>query len=117
MAKQIWLTVFVAAIATIASPGMLSAQARQCSAVRPASPHGYWSYRLIDGRKCWYEGKPMLSKSLLAWPTHAPAKAGLEREPARELREKPGEPLDANAWAPDDFDTFETRWRAIVSVR
>ena len=18
----------------------------------------YWSYRLIDGRKCWYEGKP-----------------------------------------------------------
>ncbi len=113
MAKQIWLTVFVASIATIASPGMLSAQARQCSAGPPASHHGYWSYRLIDGRKCWYEGKEMLSKSLLAWPPHAPAKAGLEAEPARELRDKPGEPLDANAWAPDDFDTFETRWRAI----
>jgi hypothetical protein len=113
MTKQVWLTVFIAAFASIASIGTLSAQARQCSAARPASAHGYWSYRLIDGRKCWYEGKKMLSKSLLAWPSHTPAKAGLEAEPAHELRDKLGEPLDANAWAPDDFDTFETRWRAI----
>ena len=113
MTKHILLTVFIAAFASFASIGMLSAQVRQCSAARPTSQHGYWSYRLIDGRKCWYEGKTMLSKSLLVWPTKAPAKAGLEKEPARELRDKSGEPLDANAWAPDDLDTFEMRWRAI----
>ncbi len=44
-------------------------QAKQCSAERPANARSYWSYRLIDGRKCWYEGKQMISKSLLYWPT------------------------------------------------
>ena len=43
--------------------------AKQCSTERPANARSYWAYRLIDGRKCWYEGKPMLSKSLLHWPT------------------------------------------------
>lgn len=113
MTKQIWLTVFIASIATTAPIGMLGAQVRQCL-FAPPSQHGYWSYRLIDGRKCWYEGKPMLSKSLLEWPAQRrAAPAALDAEPAGELRDKPGKPLDANAWAPDDFDTFETRWRAI----
>ena len=44
------------------------AQAKQCSAERPSNARSYWSYRLIDGRKCWYEGKPMLSKASLHWP-------------------------------------------------
>jgi hypothetical protein len=51
------------------------AQARECSAAMPAKPHAYWSYRIIDGRKCWYEGKPMLSKSLLHWPAQVPAQS------------------------------------------
>jgi hypothetical protein len=47
---------------------------QQCSAAMPSNPHGrWWSYRLIDGRKCWYEGKPMLSKALLEWPKEASA--------------------------------------------
>ncbi|WP_298256849.1 hypothetical protein [Bradyrhizobium sp.] len=116
MTRQNRLTVFIASIATIASIDMLGAQVRQCSAERPAGQHGYWSYRLIDGRKCWYEGKRMLSKSLLAWPLHAPVKTRLEVEPAPQLRDKPGEPLDANAWDRNDVDTFETRWRAISTV-
>ena len=45
------------------------AQSKQCSTERPSNARSYWSYRLIDGRKCWYEGKPMLSKSSLHWPT------------------------------------------------
>jgi len=54
-------------IATLLSVGIPNAQAKQqCSAAAPKNPHGqWWSYRLIDGRKCWYEGKPLLSKSLL----------------------------------------------------
>ena len=121
MTRQTRLTVFIASIATIASIDVLEAQVRQCSVERPASQHGHWwSYRLIDGRKCWYEGKTMLSKSLLQWPARAPpraqARAGVDEEPAREPRDKPGPPLDANAWAPDNADTFETRWRAISTT-
>jgi hypothetical protein len=78
---------------TLCSP--TSAHAKQCSAERPANARSYWSYRLIDGRKCWYEGKQMISKSLLHWSTPkavqaAPAKSNVERASQRSL-------LDARA--------------------
>ncbi len=75
MAKQIPSIALAACIVTFSSIGMPTAQAKQqCSAAMPSNPHGrWWSYRLIDGRKCWYEGKPMLSKSLLEWPKQASA--------------------------------------------
>lgn len=57
-----------------------SAHAKQCSAERPNNARSYWSYRLIDGRKCWYEGKPMLSKSLLHWPNSRTAQPAPQRE-------------------------------------
>jgi hypothetical protein len=53
--------------------GAPAAQAKQCSAERPSASPAHWSYRLIDGRKCWYEGENGLSKSLLQWPADAPA--------------------------------------------
>ena len=56
-----------------------SVQAKQCSAERPANARSYWSYRLIDGRKCWYEGKQMISKSLLHWSTPKTAQAAPAR--------------------------------------
>jgi hypothetical protein len=55
------------------------AQATLCSTERPSNARTYWSYRLIDGRKCWYEGKPLLSKSLLHWPAAGSAQANLRR--------------------------------------
>ena len=120
MTKQIRLTAFIGCLATITSIDTPNAQVRQCRDAPLASQHGYWSYRLIDGRKCWYEGKSMLSKSLLEW--RAPVRPVFDAEPARELRDKPGNPLpgnplDAKALAQDDFDTFEARWRAIGTTR
>ena len=53
--------------------GMETAQAIQCSAAIPPNPQGHWSYRLIDGRKCWYQGENNLSKSLLQWPEETSA--------------------------------------------
>jgi hypothetical protein len=134
MRKQTPLITFAACIATLSSIEIPTAQAKQkCSAAMSSNPHGYWSWRLIDGRRCWYEGKPMLSKSLLEWPAQAPAQqASAQQPPARQasvqqasahpnsMREltsalpaKPGNPLDSQAWAPDGSDTFEMRWRAI----
>src|SRR5216684_2396402 len=55
--------------------GIQTAQAIECSVEMPSNPSGHWSYRLIDGRKCWYQGQNNLSKSLLQWPgeTSAPS--------------------------------------------
>ena len=44
-----------------------AAEAKQCSAALPSNPQGRWSYRLIDGRKCWYQGEKNFPKSLLQW--------------------------------------------------
>jgi flagellar biosynthesis GTPase FlhF len=67
------LAIAGAACIALSSFGVPPALAKQqCSAAMPSDLHGHWwSYRLIDGRKCWYEGKPGLSKSLLEWPEQA----------------------------------------------
>ena len=44
-----------------------AAEAKQCSAAEPSNPQKHWSYRLIDGRKCWYQGENNFPKSLLRW--------------------------------------------------
>ncbi|MCA1454971.1 hypothetical protein I6F35_17335 [Bradyrhizobium sp. BRP22] len=82
----------------------------------PSNPNGqWWSYRLIDGRKCWYAGKPMLSKSLLEWPKAASAESGSGKF-GDVLTAKPSEPSDAQAVALKDADTFEARWRDRISI-
>ena len=55
----------------------------------------------------------MLSKALLEWPKAAAAKPGSKREVASAVVAKRGNPLDAEALALKDSDTFEARWRAL----
>src|ERR1700681_5098661 len=82
---------------------------QQCRPAMPSNPHGYWSWRLIDGRKCWYEGKPMLTKSSLEWPALASAQpdSNSNGEIASALTEKSSNPLDSRASAPTDLITFD----------
>ena len=113
------LTVLIAALFSMPIAPAMATQ--QCSAM-PSSAHGYWSWRMIDGRKCWYEGKPMLSKSSLAWSAQPAVKAEAPEEIASVAAEKPGNPLDAQARVIDadsrarviDRDTFDALWRARV---
>ena len=106
-------------IATLLPVGTPNAQAKQhCSAAAPSNPdERWWSYRLIDGRKCWYEGKPMLSKSLLEWPKEASAQPVSNGKVTSVVTQKPGNPLDAQARTLNDSDTFEARWRERVDMR
>jgi hypothetical protein len=103
-------------IATLLPVGTPNAQAKQhCSAAAPSNPdERWWSYRLIDGRKCWYEGKPMLSKSLLEWPKRAFAQSVSSRQVKGVVTEKLGNPLEAQARALTVPDSFEARWRERV---
>jgi hypothetical protein len=112
MAKQIPSIALAAFIAALLSIGMPTAQAKQqCSASMPSNPQRWWSYRLIEGRKCWYEGKPMLSKSLLEWPKQASAQLDSKGELSSVLAYKPNDPLNSQVWASTDSDSFEARWR------
>jgi hypothetical protein len=114
MKMQIVLIFFAACFAALMPTGEAHAKGVQCSVVRPSTTHGHWSWRLIDGRKCWYAGKTMISKSLLQWPakTSMQAKADPKPAPVAIANEKRSDPLDAQARLLDYASSFEARWRA-----
>ena len=116
MKTQILLVLFAACIAALVPVGAANAKAMECSVARPSHTQVYWSWRLIDGRKCWYAGKTMISKSLLRWPAAAPAQAAIKvAPPVSAVTEKRSDPMNAQARMLDD-DSFEARWRARVST-
>ena len=121
MTRPLASITLAALLTALSSIEVSIAQAKQqCSAASPSYPHGqWWSYRMIDGRKCWYEGKPGLSKSLLEWPREVSTRPASGGEVGSTAPEKPRTPLDSQAWAPNskasapsDPDTFEARWLA-----
>ena len=110
MTMRISPVALAACIITILPNVAPAAQAKQCSIARPLDAQGHWwSWRLIDGRKCWYEGRTAISKSLLQWSGPA--------IPITALAEKPNDLLDSRASLPDDADSFESLWRARVINR
>jgi hypothetical protein len=117
MIKHLPPTVLAVCITTLPFIPMATAQAKQQCSAAPSDQRGYWSWRMIDGRKCWYEGKPMLSKSLLEWPAETSAQPASSAEPASAVTEQGSDPLDAQAWAPAASDTFEALWRKRIEPR
>jgi hypothetical protein len=118
--------------------GAESAAAKQCNAAMPSKPKAHWTYRLIDGRKCWYEGRNSISKSLLSWSADTSprdkasrdkASVRLEKEKALPVKEAAREamaaipeqrssPPDQNACCgavSETLYTFEARWRGLSS--
>ena len=114
-----------------------TAQAIECASQKPADRSGHWYYRIIDGRKCWYEGQKMLPKSLLHWPDQS-LSDGQTKMPAtdgrnfRDSEDGPSlsdvqakmpatdgqnvlDPEDGSCcWPPlGEDNSFESRWRAL----
>ncbi|MBR0796011.1 hypothetical protein JQ615_11485 [Bradyrhizobium jicamae] len=117
MAKQFPFISLSACIATFFFIGTPIAQAKQqCRAAASTNPREHWSWRLIDGRKCWYEGKPMLSKSLLEWPARVSTQARPAEELASALVQKPSDPIGSEA-TPTSPNTFDALWRTRVEQR
>jgi hypothetical protein len=148
MKGQVPAFLFAVCIASLVPTVVPTAQAKapikECSA-SPGKTQGHWSWRLIDGRKCWYAGKMVIAKASLRWPAAAPAQAKAAQVKAIEANavdvkagnltpadvkaaqakpapttvgvaaEKRGNPMDAQARMLDD-DSFESRWRARVST-
>ena len=134
MKAQFHTVVFVA-LAAIVTGALIpinapAAQIRECRAAVPAKAQGHWSWRLIDGRKCWYAGKTVIAKSSLRWPAAAQAKATAPAEaqakaptqnraeavPVSVLSDKRSDLMNAQARMLDEPNTFEARWRARVTI-
>jgi len=122
MNKQIQAISFVAFVAGISPLGivlpveMQAAEAKQCSAAEPSNSQKHWSYRLIDGRKCWYEGENNFPKSLLQWPDQAsPLSAFGKAVPSPEEGPAVTQPVSPHTEPSNlsDFDSFDARWRAL----
>jgi hypothetical protein len=125
MSKQIQAISFIAFVARILPLGIVlpverqAAEAKQCSAAEPSNPQKHWSYRLIDGRKCWYEGDNNFPKSLLQWPEQtSPLSAFGKAVPSPE-EERPLPPATQTVSPPaepnnqSDFESFDARWRSL----
>lgn len=106
--QAVFLAVAMAALLPTVAP---AEQARECRVAAPAQG-GHWSWRLIDGRKCWYSGNAQISKALLRWPAAAPARAVSIAAPAPVATEKRSDPMNAQAQMPEEADSFESRWQA-----
>jgi hypothetical protein len=67
---------------------------------------GYWAYRIIDGRECWYQGQPGKPKNELFW-----ARAPSARQPMDHEAETQAEPPDPSsrlmAAPPEKPETIE----------
>jgi hypothetical protein len=79
--------------------------------------HRHWSWRQIDGRRCWYPGLPGVSKSTLHWSrTSIPSQmdrktdgSAMAQPPSPE-RDQEEEILLESVWPPLLENSFEERF-------
>lgn len=86
------MMIAIAAVALIAP-----AHARECASAKPHGDHRWWSYRIVDHRACWYEGRHRMGKSRLAWFSAPGAPLAVQLVPLPRAR---------------PADTFDDRWKA-----
>lgn len=123
--QYVFFVVLTAALSAALLPiNAPAAQIKECRATVPAKAQGHWSWRLIDGRKCWYAGRTVIPKSALRWPATTPALAkapvaapvvqakAAEATTVSAVAEKRSDPMNARAQMIDDADSFESRWQA-----
>jgi hypothetical protein len=117
----------IAIVLTIALEGVLStAKAETIIECRERpETREYWSWREIDGRRCWFRGPPSISKKLLSWGPRSSAD-GIEPDPTTaqmgssdRLSGSPGQPLVEVLENPEILDSsigpFETAWRNLMA--
>jgi hypothetical protein len=75
------MTRYLLAVTIVLSWATTASSAVECKAELPSARTGYWSWRIIDGKQCWYPGRPGMSKAELHWPQSA-------RQPARKEASK-----------------------------
>ena len=61
------ILLFISIPAVAAELTTKSSTAIFCRSDKPHNRAEWWAYRVIDGKQCWYPGRPGMSKNLLSW--------------------------------------------------
>jgi hypothetical protein len=56
------------------------ASATECQS-SPGHDGKWWAYRIVDSKRCWYQGRPGRSKDLLHWAKHSPPPVATRADP------------------------------------
>lgn len=128
--RQLWTLVWIMFVIIVVLAIMLFAATKAHALECRNSPQTgtYWSWRQIDGRKCWYQGRHVMPKSQLHWRVPAESKPviideiknhraealpidanGGEPTYYTEVMEQP-QPPDDCCWPPLDERSFKSRW-------
>jgi hypothetical protein len=75
----------------------------ECEAQRVTGDGHYWAYRIIDGRECWYPGRPGKPKNELYWGRGTiPSARQTVDQPEAETETEPPEPPSRLVIAPPE---------------
>jgi hypothetical protein len=118
-------TAIVLALALEVTLPTAKAETIECRA-RPETRE-YWSWREIDGRRCWFKGHRSISKKLLCWGPRTPAE-GTELDPTTTPNlpqmssgrpsGSPGEPVEVREHPKalvSSIGSFDTAWRNLTA--
>jgi hypothetical protein len=116
--------VTAAIVLTLALEVMLpAAQAETIECRARPETREYWSWREIDGRRCWFKGHRSISKKLLSWGPRTPSE-GIELDPTTanpttaRPSGSPGEPVEVREHSEaviSSIRPFETAWRNLMA--
>ena len=81
--------VFTIAVALLLVSSGASATECQSS---PGRDGKWWSWRIVDSKRCWYQGRPGRSKDLLQWAKQSPPPVVTRLDPGDRLRPAPPVP-------------------------
>src|SRR5215471_21027835 len=90
----------------------------ECEPQRVTGDGRHWAYRIVDGRECWYPGRPGKPKNELFWGQDI-APSTREQVEQQEAETEPPEPasrlVDAAPKEPQTTETMPEEWRATAA--
>ena len=81
----------------------------ECKAEIPSAAKEYWSWRLIDGKRCWYPGRPGMDKTNLTWAPSGPARPAGEDDRLEDVRNFAPPQVNPTSSSPAEL-SFAERW-------
>lgn len=105
----------IAAGLFLASIGTTALGALECRPEPPLNRSGHWSWRNVDGKRCWYPGQPGMSKANLRWTQSTPPTLarGDDEQSTSPVAAKRGQTrMQQPAPAAGDDALLETVWPA-----
>jgi hypothetical protein len=89
----------------------------ECELQRVTGDGHYWAYRIIDGRECWYPGRPGKPKNELYWGRATiPSARQTVDQPEPETETEPSEPPSRLVAAPQEkpqiAEAMPAEWHA-----